>query len=279
MIRKPAVAGLFYESNPASLKKRIKWCFQHTLGPGKLPIKGHKHNIMGMIVPHAGYVYSGPVAAHAYYQLVEDGYPDTFVILCPNHTGMGSGVSTMVKGEWETPLGSVEIDQELASFMVSKSSIIDTNPQAHSQEHSCEVHLPFLQYFESDFKIVPVSMWMQDEETSLEIGESIAAAAKELKRNIVIIASTDFTHYQPQKIAAHNDHLLLEAIARLDESQMYALIRQHNISMCGYGPVAAASIASKILGARSAEILKYATSGDITGDHSSVVGYGSLLFK
>ncbi len=279
MIRKPAVAGLFYESNPASLKKRIQWCFQHTLGPGKIPVRGNKHNIRGMVVPHAGYVYSGPVAAHAYYQLIEDGYPDTFVILCPNHTGRGSGVSAMVKGEWETPLGSVEIDQELASLMVSKSSIIDTNPQAHSQEHSCEVHLPFLQYFESDFKIVPVSMWMQDEETSLEMGQSIATAAQELKRNIVIIASTDFTHYQPQEIASRNDHLLLEAIARLDESQMYTLIRQHNISMCGYGPVAAAIIASKILGASSAEILKYATSGDITGDYSSVVGYGSLLFK
>lgn len=279
MIRKPAVAGLFYDDEPESLKKRIEWCFKHSLGPGKLPLKGEKQQIKGVVAPHAGYIYSGPVAAHSYYQLVEDGFPETFIILCPNHTGRGSAVSAMVEGQWSTPLGLVTIDQEFSQSLVSNSSIIDMDNQAHSQEHSCEVHLPFLQYFEADFKIVPLSMWMQDEESSLEIGKNIATTALELERRVVVIASTDFTHYQPQEIAASHDHLLLEDIARLDVDQMYHHIRKYNISMCGYGPVAATIIASKKLGATQGQILKYATSGDMTGDETAVVGYGSLLFK
>ncbi len=279
MIRKPAVAGLFYDDEPASLKKRIEWCFQHKLGPGEMPSMGEKHQLKGIVAPHAGYIYSGPIAAHSYYKLVEDGFPETFIILCPNHTGTGSAVSLMSEGEWQTPLGSVMIDEEFSKNLISNSNIIDTDPQSHLQEHSCEVHLPFLQYFQSDFKIVPLSMWMQDEETSQEIGISIAKTAKNLDKRIMIIASTDFTHYQPQETASYNDHLLLEDIAQLNELDMYNHIRQYNISMCGYGPVAATIIASKKLGAKQGDILKYATTGDITGDYSSVVGYGSLIFK
>ncbi len=279
MIRKPAVAGLFYESDPNSLRERIEWCFKHKLGPGSLPELGDQHQIKGVVAPHAGYVYSGPVAAHSYYKIVENGFPETFIILCPNHTGMGSGVSIMAEGEWITPLGSVKIDNEFSRGLVLNSGIIDSDNVAHSQEHSCEVHIPFLQYFKKDFEIVPISMWMQDLETAQEIANSIAEISKELEKDVVIIASSDFTHYQPQEFASANDHQVLESISHMDEKQMYARINNLNVSMCGYGPVATAIIASKLMGAVKGEILKYATSGDLTGDYSSVVGYGSAFFR
>jgi MEMO1 family protein len=280
MIRKPAVAGLFYESNPESLKKRIKWCYQHQLGPGKIPDKiGKKRTIKGLMAPHAGYQYSGPVAAHSYLELAEDGFPETVVILCPNHTGLGSGVSTMIEGAWQTPLGNVQIDEEFATELVSHHTLMDTDPAAHLQEHSCEVQLPFLQYISPDFRLVPVCMWMQDLETANELGEAIAETSHKIGRDIVVIASTDFTHYQPQEVAKAQDKQILEAIKAMNEKLMMKRVAELNVTMCGYGPVAAALVASKAMGANSAEILKYATSGDTTGDYSSVVGYASAVIR
>ena len=180
MIRKPAVAGLFYELDPDSLRKQIEWCFKHRLGPGNMPVMGSKRDIKGVIAPHAGYIYSGPVAAHTYHEIAEDGFPETFIILCPNHTGMGSGVSAMKEGSWETPLGLADIDAEFADLMIKNARIIDSNADAHIKEHSAEVQLPFLQYLNPDFKFVPVTMWMQDIETATEVGNSIYKTASEL---------------------------------------------------------------------------------------------------
>ncbi len=279
MIRKPAVAGIFYERNSDSLKKQIEWCFEHRLGPGKIPEKTlERREIKGAMVPHAGYQYSGPVAAHSYYKIFEDGFPETFVILSPNHTGLGSGISTMLEGEWETPLGNVRIDEELTEKLVEDAGIIDLDAMAHVQEHSLEVQLPFLQYFNRDFEIVPVSMWMQDLESSYKIGKSIKKAAEELGKDIVVIASSDMTHYKPQSIAKENDSKVLDAINSLDEKLMIKRVLEMNVTMCGYGPVATTIIASKEMGAQNAEILKYATSGDTTGDESAVVGYASAVF-
>ncbi|MBI5681239.1 MAG: MEMO1 family protein [Methanobacterium sp.] len=278
MIRKPAVAGIFYEENHDSLKKQIEWCFEHRLGPGKIPSVGTKREIKGLMVPHAGYIYSGPVAAHSYCKLAEDGFPETFVILSPNHNGLGSAISTMIEGEWETPLGNVEIDTEFARELVEDAGIIDSDISAHIQEHSLEVQIPFLQYFSEDFKIVPISMWMQDIETSYDVGKSIKNVAETLQKDIVVIASSDMTHYQPQNIANQNDSYVLDAIKAMDEKLMIKRIMERNITMCGYGPVASTIIASKELGARESQILKYATSGDITGDLSAVVGYASAMF-
>lgn len=278
MIRKPAVAGIFYELNPDSLKQQIEWCFKHKLGPGKIPQMGDKRKSKGILAPHAGYLYSGPVAAHSYSKVVEDGFPDTFVILCPNHTGLGSGISTMLEGEWQTPLGNVEIDSQFAGKLVEDALIIDQDTSSHIQEHSCEVHLPFLQYFSENFKIVPISMWMQDLETSTEIGKSIKETAEALGRDIVVLASSDMTHYKPQNIASQNDQQVLDAIRMMDEKLMVKRVMDLNVTMCGYGPVTATMVASKELGAKNAEILKYATSGDLTGDMSAVVGYASAVF-
>jgi MEMO1 family protein len=280
MIRKPAVAGLFYESNPESLRKRITWCYQHQLGPGRIPDQiGKKRTIKGLMAPHAGFQYSGPVAAHSYLELALDGFPETVVILCPNHTGRGSGVSTMTEGAWQTPLGNVQIDEEFAKELVSHHTLLDADPAAHLQEHSCEVQLPFLQYISPDFRLVPVCMWMQDLETASELGEAIAETSREIGRDIVVIASTDFTHYQPQEVAKSQDEKVLETIKAMDEKLLIKRVAELNVTMCGYGPVATALVASKAMGANSTEILKYATSGDSTGDYSSVVGYASAVFR
>lgn len=277
MKRNPAVAGTFYEAEADTLKKRIEWCFHHQLGPGEIPKIGDKRRLKAVIAPHAGYIYSGPIAAHTYHAVAADGFPETFIILCPNHTGMGSGISLMQKGEWITPLGLVKIDEELATELLESSRIIDIDESAHLGEHSCEVHLPFLQYFNKDFKIVPICMWMQDPETAREVGNAITDASP--GKDVLIIASTDFTHYEPAEVAYKNDQKVLEAILSLDENRMYERIYQYNVSMCGYGPVAASIVAAKGLGAESGKLLKYATSGDITGDNSSVVGYASVILE
>ncbi|EKQ52994.1 MAG: putative dioxygenase [Methanobacterium sp. Maddingley MBC34] len=280
MIRKPAVAGMFYESDEDSLRKRIKWCYQHELGPGRLPGKmGNKRSIKGLISPHAGYSYSGPVAACSYMELAEDGMPETVVILCPNHTGIGSGLSTMTEGSWLTPLGEVEIDHQFASELLNYYPLLDDDPSAHLKEHSCEVQLPFLQEISSDFQMVPVCMMMQDLETSRELGEAISHTARKLGRDLVVIASTDFTHYQPHEVAEAQDKKVLEAISAMDELEMMRTIQEFNVTMCGYGPVAATIEASKGMGATEVSVLQYATSGDTGGDYTSVVGYASAIFK
>lgn len=279
MIRKPAVAGLFYEKEPEMLRKQIEWCFKHNLGPGSIPEIGNKRTIKGVVAPHAGYVYSGPVAAHSYYDIAEDGFPETYIVLCPNHTGLGSGVSTMNHGAWETPLGQVEIDGAFADLLIEKTGIMDSNPDAHLREHSAEVQLPFLQYLNPEFKFVPVTMWMQDLQTSMEIGVSIAEAAEELNRDVIVIASTDFTHYQPKKQAYIQDMQVIDAIKAMDEKRMMNVVAEQNVTMCGYGPVAATMVAVKQMGATSSELKKYATSGDTTGDNSSVVAYASMVFR
>lgn len=294
MLRKPAVAGLFYDSNPEDLKRNIEECFNHKLGPGRIPELGISRdfekftnknqpnsqniNIYGSVVPHAGYTYSGPIAAHAYYKIVENGYPETFVILCPNHTGLGTGISIFNEGKWNTPLGDVEIDEEFANEMISNSNFIDSDISAHVKEHSCEVHLPFLQYFSNDFKIVPIVMWMQDMKSSSDIAEAIVKTTKNLKRSISIIASTDLTHYEPKSVAAKKDKFVLDAITDMDEFALLNAVETHKITMCGYGPTISTIKASRGLGAKKGEVLKYATSGDISGDFNSVVGYCSAIF-
>jgi AmmeMemoRadiSam system protein B len=219
-------------------------------------------------------MYSGPVAAHSYLALSEEKAPETAIILCPNHTGHGSAVSLMGEGYWETPLGRMKIDQDLSKAIFKASGMIDMDESAHQYEHSIEVQLPFLQYlYGSSINIVPICMGFQDLETSRNVGEAVAEAAKD--RNTVIIASTDMTHQEPQQSAARKDRLVLDAVEAMDEEKVQEVVRVNRMTMCGYGPVSAALVASKRLGADRAEILSYHTSGDITGDRGAVVGYAS----
>lgn len=278
MIRKPAVAGIFYENQPKLLKKSIEDCFMHELGPGNLPSMGSTRKIKGAIVPHAGYIYSGPIAAHSYYKIVEDGFPETFVILCPNHTGLGTGVSISSDEQWNTPLGNIDVDVEFAECLFKSSEIMDLDDLAHLREHGCEVQLPFLQYFSEDFKIVPITMGFQDMDTAKDVAYAINNAKNSLGRDILVLASTDFTHYQTQEIASKQDHYLIDLISQFDVSELYSKIQEHNITICGYGPVVSTLVFAKNNNVYNAKFLKYATSGDISKDYSAVVGYTSEIF-
>jgi len=278
-VRRPSQAGSFYAGTAEALKAQIEECFRHKLGPGKIPKVTEKgsRSLFGFVSPHAGYMYSGPVAAHGYYSMALDGKPDIVVIFGPNHTGQGSAISIMTDGAWRTPLGDVQVDTSFAEQIMREAKIIDSDDSAHMFEHSIEVQLPFLQFlYGSAFRFVPIAFLMQDLESSREVGQ---ATAKILKgKNAVIIASSDMTHYEPQKSAERKDRLVLEAIERMDESQLYSVIESQGITACGYGPITALITAAKTLGAKNAKLLRYATSGDVTGDFSAVVGYASVAF-
>lgn len=276
-VRSPCQAGAFYSGTKSSLTKQIENCFRHKFGPGKLPEvnRNGKRSIVALVCPHAGYMYSGAVAANSYYALATDGAPQTCVILGPNHTGMGSGVSIMMEGAWETPLGVSSIDTATAKKIQQQTKMIDIDESAHRLEHSIEVQLPFLQYvYGLNLKFVPVCMMMQDLTTSIEVGEAISNAVDGM--NTVIIASSDMTHYESQTAASKKDRLVIESILSLDEESLQKVVESQSISMCGYGPVTAAVRAAKLLGAKTASLLSYKTSGDVTGDTSSVVGYASI---
>ena len=278
-VRSPAVAGSWYAGTPNRLRDQLEELFIHKLGPGSLPSVNEdgSRDIVGLVVPHAGYLASGPVAAHAYHRLAEDGRPDVIVIFGPNHTGHGSALSIMNEGAWRTPLGDVEIDAETANQIVRFSSIIDVDDLAHVYEHSIELQLPFLQYlYGSEFKFVPICFGMQDLVSSREVGKAVARALK--GKNGLVIASSDLTHYEPQERAEKKDMLAVNAAVRMDEEQYYSAVESYGISTCGYGPVMAAIVASKELGAKKAELLCYKTSGDVLGDRSAVVGYTSITF-
>ncbi len=278
-IRLPSQAGAFYAGTAESLKRQIEKCFLHALGPGKIPkvVKDGQRRIVGLICPHAGYMYSGPVAAHAYHSLALDGKPNVVVLFGPNHTGYGSALAVMNEGFWRTPLGDVEIDGETANGIVKESRLIDVDDSAHRYEHSIEVQLPFLQYFfGSEFKIVPVSFLMQELHSAREVGHAVAKVLD--GKNAVVIASSDMTHYEPQRSAEKKDRLALQAVEAMDEEKFYSIIEDYQISACGYGPIIALTAAAKILGAKEAKLLCYKTSGDVIGDYSSVVGYAAVQF-
>jgi len=271
--RKPAVSGTFYAGTPRKLEDEIEWCYKHELGPGAVPQVNSEgpRKIIALIVPHAGYIYSGPVASHAYKELADDGIFHTAVILGPNHTGYGAAVSLWTGNSWETPLGKVRIDKELAQNLAG--GIIEADETAHIYEHSIEVQLPWLQHLYKDIKIVPITMLAQDIETARAVGKAIS----QVGNNIIIIASSDFTHYEPHSLAVDKDMSMIEAIVNLDEEQLYKQRGMLNSTMCGYGPVASVIVAAKEMKAKRAILLKYATSGDTSGDFSRVVGYGSIV--
>jgi len=278
-VRLPAFAGSWYAGTPERLRSQIEQSFVNSLGPGSLPdiVGNGPRNLVGLVCPHAGYTYSGSVAAHGYFQLARDGKPDVIVIFSPNHTGRGSALAIMREGVWRTPLGEVEIDSGTADRILERSQIVDVDETAHAYEHSIELQLPFLQYlYGSDFKFVPLTFMMQDLMSSREVGKATAEALS--GKNALVIASTDMSHYEPQARAEKKDKMALEAAVKMDEEQYYSIIESHGVSSCGYGPTIAAITASKELGAKEAKLLCYRTSGDVTGDYYRVVGYASIAF-
>jgi len=287
-IRRPAVAGQFYDGNEESLRETIEHCFLDKRGPKTLPkVNPGDKKIKGIIVPHAGFIYSGAIAAHSYNFLAKKGFADTFIIIGPNHTGMGSGVSVMTDGEWLTPFGTSKINEILGKQI--RRDIIDKDENAHKYEHSIEVQLPFLQFIvgSQNFDFVPISMTMQDNKTAKEVGNIIANAIKDSDENIAIIASTDFTHagfnyasmppkgMKVNEYAEKQDKLAIEKILNLDPEGLIRTVEEKSITMCGYGPVATMLYATKKLGAKKAELLKYGTSYEVQPGQSCV-GYGAI---
>jgi len=267
VVRHPVVAGQFYPAQASRLSRIIS---------GMVDDQAEKEDVIGVVSPHAGYPYSGPVTAAAISRIK---FKDTFVILGPNHTGMGKALSIMTVGSWETPLGSIEVDTELAGQILTDSRYLEEDDKAHQYEHSIEVQIPFLQYFSKDFRIVPVAFSYHSPAAYKDIGRAIARAVKDTEKGVVIIASSDMTHYEPQESARQKDNKAIEAILDLDEDELLRRVDEFGISMCGYAPTVALITAAKALGATRAELVRYQTSGDVTGDYSSVVGYAAIIIK
>jgi len=267
MIREAIVAGKFYPDSPAKLKEMIA---------DMVDKKAARQDAIGLVSPHAGYIYSGAVSGAVISRIK---LKDTFIIMGPNHTGMGKSFSIMTQGAWKTPLGDVVIDSELAKRILASSKYLEEDSEAHRFEHSIEVQLPFLQYFNPNIKLVPIVLSYADIAVYREIGQAIAVAIKDSKRKAVIIASSDMTHYEPHNSACEKDSRAIEAILELDEAKLVKCVKEFNISMCGYAPVVSLITAAKELGAGKVELIKYQTSGDASGDYSSVVGYAGIIIR
>ena len=267
MIRKPVVAGAFYPGTAAALKADLAKYIDKN---------APKEEAVGLLMPHAGYIYSGAVAGAAISRVI---FKDTFVIIGPKHYAPGEPFSVWPDGAWQTPLGSVQVDAELASKIVSLSQYAKADYRGHEKdEHAIEVQLPFLQYIKPDVRIVPILMGGIELEVCREIGHAIAQAVKTLKREVVILASGDMTHYESPERAKVKDMSAIEAMLALDEAELERRYYDIHMTMCALGPVCTLLAASKELGVTHAELVKYGNSGDATGDNR-VVAYAGVIFK
>ncbi|MEW6074760.1 MAG: AmmeMemoRadiSam system protein B [Candidatus Omnitrophota bacterium] len=266
-IRKPVVAGQFYPATGQEIRKLI----------ASFVIKEpSKKDVIACVLPHAGYVYSGRVAVETVLSMK---LKDTVVLIGPNHSGYGEEFSIMTEGAWQTPMGEVQVNSGLARQMASSSPYLKEDTVAHRYEHSLEVELPVLQYFRKSFDIVPLTIFPGELSVLKRIGEQIAEAiiAKRLKGSVIIAASTDMTHYEPQDRVEKKDRIAIEAILALNEAGLFEGIARHGISMCGYAAVAVMLSAAKTLGATKGELIKYQTSAAASNDSSSVVGYAGMV--
>lgn len=266
-VRKPAVAGKFYPGSATELRGDVETY---------LSSAAEKVRALGAVIPHAGYMYSGPVAGAVYARL---DLPKRFVILCPNHTGFGEPLAVMSRGTWATPLGNAQIDEELAEELKQVFPLIKEDEDAHRGEHALEVQLPFLQVLQPEFRFVPITVGTGQFEVLKALGVSIARVLKDIANDAMIIASSDMNHYESDDVTRVKDRRAIDQVLALDPRALYDTVREHNISMCGYGPTVAMLTAAKLLGAKEAELVKYATSGDISGDRDWVVGYAGMLVR
>jgi AmmeMemoRadiSam system protein B len=267
LVRHPAVAGRFYPAQPDVLLHDIKSYLRPT---------AEKVTALGCIVPHAGYMYSGHVAGAVYARL---DLPSRYIILCPNHTGMGKPLAVMTQGVWDTPLGQARVDEELAAELLKSSKLVSEDADAHRAEHALEVQLPFLQAMQSNFTFVPITVGVGSFEPLQGLGEAMASLISKCKERVLIVASSDMNHYESDAVTRVKDHKAIDKILALDPRGLFDVIMHEDISMCGYGPTVAMLTAAKILGASSAELVKYATSGDVSGDRNMVVGYAGVIVR
>jgi len=263
--RKPAVAGSFYPSKRGDLLEMVERMVQPQL---------KKEKAICVVSPHAGFIYSGPVAG-AVFSSVE--LPDTYVILGPSHGSIASRFAIMKEGIWETPIGDVTLESSLAELINNYSPLIIEDESPHLDEHSLEVQLPFIQYFKENISIVPICFsYDVSYEELVNLAKAVSQGIQEFRREVLIVASTDMSHYVSQKIAEEKDFLAIEKVLKLDPKGLYDTVKREDMSMCGFHPTTSALIASRELGAKEAKLIKYQTSGDTSGDYSQVVGYAGL---
>ena len=276
-MRHPSVAGTFYPSLKSELIKQIGESFAKEAGQ---PEFSDEKGLVSVVSPHAGYFYSGWVAAFAYREIARSfTEPPTFVIAGPNHTGQGKMVS-LSSQDWQTPLGVAKNDVELGKAIQKASKFIDVDETAHEFEHSIEVQIPFLQHLYGErVRIVPICMMAQDIDAAEDVAKSVMKAAAELKRPVLLIASSDFTHFESAGSASSKDTLALAKLEKLDYAGFNKVRASKGATICGFGPITAAMIYSRLKGCTRGKVLKYASSGDITGDFNQVVAYCSAMFR
>lgn len=267
LIREPAVAGTFYPRDPRELREAVRRYAEPVPSP---------RSARAAVVPHAGYVYSGPVAGKVISALQ---VPGEVLILGPNHTGLGTPLSLFPEGKWSTPLGEVEIAPRLNRELLQGVSGLTEETRAHGGEHSAEVQVPFLQVRDAQVRISVLIIRTGDLEALLEVGREIARVIESSPDPVLILASSDMTHFEPQERAMEKDHLAIDEILRVDPEGLHRVVREREISMCGISPVVVALKAARDLGATTAELLEYRTSGDETGDFDAVVGYAGILIE
>jgi MEMO1 family protein len=264
-VRHPAVAGRFYPRNPDTLRADVN----SYISPWREPIPA-----LGCVAPHAGYMYSGHVAGAVYARIK---LPNRCFLLCPNHTGMGPPLSIMSSGSWETPLGPVGIDSGLADELRQKFPLLTEDAEAHRSEHGAEVQLPFLQTIAPGSTFVPIALGTAQFEILENLGLAIAEVLSTQRTPVLIIASSDMNHYESDAITRIKDQKAIERILALDARGLFDVVMNDNISMCGFGPTVVMLTAARRRGAIKAELIKYATSGDVSGDREMVVGYGGIV--
>ncbi len=270
-IREPAVSGAFYPANATVLLRDIQGYLK------KVPKIEMDGKVVGLVAPHAGYVYSGQVAAYAYGAIMDASY-DTVVVVAPSHRAYFPGVAVLKEGSYRTPLGLIEVDEEMAQAVSAASTLIRPNPGAHSAEHSLEVQLPFLQAVLQRFRLLPLVMGVQDLATCRAVADAIFSASVKLKREILVVGSTDLSHYHNDKKAVALDGIVVKHLQDFDEAGLMADVAGERCEACGAGPMVVAMMISRMMGATESKVLRYAHSGDVSGDRSAVVGYVSAVF-
>ncbi len=266
-VRQPAVAGHFYSRDPLALSRDLRSFFS---------LSEQKISALGCVVPHAGYIYSGHVAGSVYAAME---LPQRFIVLGPNHTGHGSPLAIMRSGAWQTPLGCAPIDSRLAEQLCDACPYLKEDAIAHRGEHAIEVQLPFLQLATPEFSFVPISVGTSQYEILHALGEGLAGVLSEEKEKVLLISSSDMNHYEDDSTTREKDRKAIEKVLALDPQGLYDVVFREAITMCGLCPTVAMLVASKRLAAASAKLVKYATSGDISGDRSSVVGYAGIVIQ
>jgi hypothetical protein len=269
ILRHPAVAGRFYPADPDELRTEALDFLSQPLSTNQAPLRA-----LGCIAPHAGYMYSGPVAG-AVFACID--VPKRCIVLCPNHTGMGRPLAMMSEGAWQTPLGDVPLNAELAHALKSQFPALQEDSAAHRAEHAAEVELPFLLLRQPELSFVPIALGTGQFEILEHLGNALADVIAAQSDRVLIVASSDMNHYESDTVTRAKDHWAIERILSLDPRGLFDVVTQQDISMCGFGPAVAMLTAARQLGAKSAELVKYATSGDISGDRNMVVGYAGVV--